>query len=73
MLRILCFSHGKIATTCSCCLNEFFRRELSSARSAICQLLKHYGGVIPGKVCLLLQFRITESNLTVQEVSSSEF
>ena len=35
-------------------------------RSATCQLLKHYGGVISGKICLLLHFGITESNLTVQ-------
>ena len=41
-------------------------------RSATCQLLKHYGGVISEKICLPLHFGITESNLTVQWVSSSE-
>ena len=39
-------------------------------RSATCQLLKHYGGVISEKICLPLHFGITESNLTVQYVSS---
>ena len=34
-------------------------------RLGTCQLLKHYGGVISGKICLPLHFRITESNLTV--------
>ena len=42
-------------------------------RLAVGQLLKHNGGVISGKICVLLHFRITESYLTVQEVSSSEF
>ena len=37
-------------------------------------VIKHYnGGMISGKICLLLHFGITESNLTVQYVSSSEF
>ena len=37
----------------------------SVIRERTCQLLKHYGGVISGKICLPLHFRITESNLTV--------
>ena len=42
-------------------------------RLGTCQLLKHYGGVISEKICLLLHFGITESNLTVQYVSSELF
>ena len=40
-------------------------------RVTTCQLLKHYGGVISGKIFLLLHFWMTESNLTVQYISSS--